>query len=200
MDLSLIPPCLRAQAIEGLKNDDILQCLFRMDSEKRIVFVSDNMYHLLDLGYFEEALLNAFVDMKPDRFYFSFDLIWDLFLLANTDELINCGDPLPVKQDTYTLYRGISGDGSIELGTRPRSLERGLSWTSSFDVAKWFAKRGNSYNPTVYMAQVPRKNIFAYINDRNEEEFICDITDDIRLVEVWRYEEEITEMEPSTAL
>ena len=191
--LDTIHPLLLNKMIDALKEKNVLEILGCMEHDERIFFTADNMKMLKNLRIYEKALLNSCQNMEtgvpPIRKKNSNShFLKALFFSADREELIKKGDPLPIEQETYTLYRGVAGNGSARR-------KRDLSWTSSFDVAKWQAKQLESSKPMVYMAQVPRENIFFYINAK--EEFICDITDDIKLVEVWR-DEESTEMEPST--
>ncbi len=70
-------------------------------------------------------------------------------------------DSLP---DVVTVYRGCYGKGA----------QKGISWTLSFEKAKWFADRFPMWKGTVYTATIPKKYIYAYFNDRDEQEIILD--------------------------
>jgi hypothetical protein len=83
----------------------------------------------------------------------------------NREVLAALGDPIP-DGHTFTLYRGVAGIG-------PRRQARGLSWTSSFDVACWFADRSRDFGkPAICSATVAREEIYVYSNRRHLEEFI----------------------------
>jgi len=69
-------------------------------------------------------------------------------------------DKLPEK---VKIYRG------IQKGAR----EDGLSWTTNKEVAEWFAKRFN-HNGKIIEGWINKKDIFAYIGERNESEVIVD--------------------------
>ena len=69
--------------------------------------------------------------------------------------------------DTFTIYRG--GIGNIERA--PLSI----SWSLSYDVAEWFARRNNFLYQLpvhVYQATIKADKIIAYLNYRNEFEVL----------------------------
>lgn len=93
-----------------------------------------------------------------------------LFQLCNTEKLMSKKEyesfiSLP---DELTVYRGLGGINIKNI--------KALSWTLDINKAKWFAKRFECLDPNiaVYKAKISRKHVFAYINDRNEEEIILD--------------------------
>ena len=66
--------------------------------------------------------------------------------------------------DTVTVYRGCCGKNAV----------KGISWTLSEEKAKWFAERFPMWKGTVYTATIHKKYVYAYFNDRHEEEIILD--------------------------
>ena len=61
--------------------------------------------------------------------------------------------------DTFTIYRGSSSD----ISRAPLSL----SWSLSYDVAEWFARRNNflyQLPVNVYQATIKDDKIIAYVN------------------------------------
>ena len=64
-----------------------------------------------------------------------------------------------------TVYRGLTTFNSDNI--------KALSWTLDENKAKWFATRF-SQNGKVYKANINKKDVFAYINLRNEKEIILD--------------------------
>ena len=68
--------------------------------------------------------------------------------------------------DEVNIYRGIA------VG---RAEQDGLSWTCNYDTAKWFANRFNHGDKTGYIVKgtIAKKDIFAYLNGRNEDEILC---------------------------
>jgi hypothetical protein len=87
------------------------------------------------------------------------------YFLSDCDraDLLRCSDPFP-EGDSYTLYRGVQN-----LAHR-KSNPLGLSWTTSLDVAKWFAGQDG----TVYMVTVKREDVYARIHEsgRGEHEML----------------------------
>ena len=70
----------------------------------------------------------------------------------------------------FELFRGVAGRG------RARRV-RGFSWTASEKTAEWFADRAGEWglhDPAVFRMEVNADNVFAYCNEREEQEFIVD--------------------------
>jgi hypothetical protein len=90
-----------------------------------------------------------------------------MFRVADRARLRAAGDPLP--EPPFTLYRGVAGRG-------PARRVRGFSWTASRERGPWFADRFTSllHDPAVYTITVGEESILAYVNERQEEEFIVD--------------------------
>ena len=69
------------------------------------------------------------------------------------------------------IFRGYCGDEHQE----------GISWTTSYDQASWFAKRfagdDKSREPLVAEAVCDKKNVIAYFNGRKENEILIDPKD-----------------------
>jgi hypothetical protein len=64
--------------------------------------------------------------------------------------------------ETLTVYRGLQGS---------KAKLRGLSWTLNLKIATWFANRFKLQGK-VYSAQIKKKDIFFYSNERNEQECV----------------------------
>ena len=64
-----------------------------------------------------------------------------------------------------TVYRGVSYNGKPD----------GLSWTTSYEKALWFASRFKGKNAKVYKMNITNPDaILAYFSGRNEEEVVID--------------------------
>jgi hypothetical protein len=95
---------------------------------------------------------------------------------------LKAGDPLP-HEGSFTLYRGgIAGEEDF-------LHKRRISWTTSFETAKWYTERFSDFfeleKSMVFEAQVEEQYVYAYTNERNEKEFLCDIPDSLKLKRVW---------------
>jgi hypothetical protein len=93
------------------------------------------------------------------------------FILGDEGELISY-DTLP---EFITLYRGCADDH-----------KEGMSWTSSYSKAKWFAGRFKTMWPSnVYEITIPSILVLGKFDRRNENEYVVDTTrlleDDIQL-------------------
>lgn len=62
------------------------------------------------------------------------------------------------------IYRGVGSE----------DYKYGMSWTLSFERAKWFAERFGSSTQVVYKALVQKQDILAYFADRGEDEVVVD--------------------------
>ena len=67
-------------------------------------------------------------------------------------------------QDILTVYRG--------TGQKDNQHEA-LSWTLDKKTAEWFATRFSEHG-YVYQAKIPKEHVFAFFNDRNEQEIVLD--------------------------
>ena len=92
------------------------------------------------------------------------------FLMSEKDlEIYNNFD------DTVTIYRGVQAGNY-----------KGMSWTTDYKTAKWFANRFKG-NGKVYKTEVSKSDILAYFSCRNENEIVIDVTtinkDKVKIVE-----------------
>ena len=110
------------------------------------------------MGIFEYALVEAISNPKLDN-RDHLPLIHRLLRQANKQKLLEGHEPpnpLPA-----TLYRGV-------YGTR-RYVRKGVSWTSSYKTALWFANRFDGVKPAVYSVEVTLQDICAYLGEPEQE-------------------------------
>ena len=69
--------------------------------------------------------------------------------------------------DTVELYRGTSHEGT----------ERGISWTSEYATAEWFANRfaTDEHPARIYKVIANKQNCLCYFGNRGEYEIILDV-------------------------
>lgn len=67
--------------------------------------------------------------------------------------------------EILTVYRGVTGYNGKNI--------RALSWTTSYKTAKWFAGRFEEQGK-IYQAEIDKKHILAYIDQRGESEAIVE--------------------------
>lgn len=67
--------------------------------------------------------------------------------------------------EILTVYRGVTGYNGKNI--------RALSWTTSYKTAKWFAGRFEEQGK-IYQAEIDKKHILAYIDQRGESEVIVE--------------------------
>ena len=157
-------PSILEMAMESWKEGDVVGVLEMMSNELSMGFVIDNWPLLKKIGKYEEALLHAYQSIRTNYSTWSMDLLRILFMQADIEKLRKVGDPIP-DQETFILYRGVSGVG------RKRRVSS-LSWTESPNTAAWFAKRYGLPDPAVFMVTVPKESIMACSFDRNEREYL----------------------------
>jgi len=114
-------------------------------------------------------------------------LVNDMFLSADQHHLMDDAefDFFKVLPDRITVYRG-SGNNV----TAARAA-RGMSWTLDRGKAEWFAQRdGDGF---CIKAEVPKRNVFAYFDGRNEQEVV------IRYASVRKFEQIAEHVEADAA-
>ena len=127
-------------------------------------------------GYFAVALWRLKIPVPAFREYFSNVWIHDHREVIEAAEsrrnlramFVYAEFPIPDHlPEKITVWRGTSFL-SIE------EASRGYSWTTDMDCACWFAMRfaEKNGNPLVLGADVSKKNILFYSNDRNESEVV----------------------------
>jgi len=183
-DLSAIPYGLKEQAISALAERDVKTLLGYIDSTELMPFVFDNHLPLLVHDMYEEALISAYVGTKVNLHSWEMETLRFIFKLADRARLLNYGDKIPTDLP-MVVYRGVSGEGEA---CRPR----GLSWTSSFEKAKWFAlfpeqRYGKVFaNCGVFKTTICIDNLYFFINERTEEEYVCDIQEEHAIELCWQ--------------
>ena len=174
-NLTLIPSVLHDQARKALAERNIIGFLVSADNTKSLEIVRQNRFILTCLGMFEKTLLTAYTMSRANNMVMLPSTMSFLFRYANRTKLREAGAPFPAS-GPYTLYRGVAGRG------RARRV-RGFSWTSSIARAQWFAARAFNAgleDPAVFQITVPKRAIFAYCNDREEEEYIVEVPPNIK--------------------
>jgi hypothetical protein len=173
LSLDLIPPQFHSQAVKAADRGDaggFLLCVNNMLGP-RLLF--ENTGALQDRGIYEDALLSALRRPRVNLHHVPFELLCLMVKLADRTRLRAVGDPLP-GPGPFVLYRGVSGNGAA------RRI-RGLSWTDSLKVARWFARRLGLPGPAVFRAVVPADSVLAYMNDRKEQEFLVLLPPELKL-------------------
>lgn len=175
--LDPIHPCLREDAERYFQEGDVENFLFCASNDVGMEMVWRNFCALWPRGIYEEALLHAFVNCRVNHFNVGMKMLRWMFDVAKRDKL-RALRPLP-SDGPFTLYRGVSGRGAARR-------VRGMSWTSDFDRARWFAQRFSFHgSPAVHKAVVPAEHVLAYTDERNESEFIVSLPPQIKTKEVW---------------
>ena len=178
----LSEPCkLLTQALQSAESGDVETLLAFLDNTTELSFVADNIEWLKSIGKYETALLSAYIDTQTNYTNWSLDLLKFLFSIASRPALLAAGETLP-GAGPFVVFRGVAGKGA------KRRL-RGLSWTDDRERAIWFANRyaeTGLEKPAVMRAEVMPAQVYAFCDDRNEREFICDIGQAFPIKTEWR--------------
>ena len=161
------------QALLDRRDVDIGGFLCRwFSSTTRLDFVIDHSTELRECGLFERGLLCAWIDAKTNVRNWTRGFTRGVFALCDRDRLLAAGQSLP-GPGPFELYRGVAGKGAARR-------KRGVSWTSSIARARWFAAwyvdRYKLPDPSVYRTVVEKRDVIAYSNERQEEEFLVLLT------------------------
>lgn len=173
------PDPLLQEAEAAAKRGDVDTLLMLLENTTELAFVCDNLQWLKALGKYEHALFHAYIDTRLNFSGWQLTLLRHLFRLANRPTLLAAGDPLP-GPGPFVVFRGVAGRGA------KRRL-RGISWTADQNKAIWFAKRFAATGlagPSVFQSEIEAARVFAYTNEREEQEFLCDV-EGCKLVKVW---------------
>lgn len=159
------------------KNPEGMLCL--LPNHFGLRFVCDNVGPLLQQEIYERALIFAYTGCSFNYCQWPLVTLKMYFDMADRNRLLDAGDKIP-GDGPFFLYRGVSGKG------RKKKI-RGISWTSSFKNAKFFAERFADFleNPEIYCTKLSKKYIYTYYNDRSEEEFLCNIPKHQKIKKVW---------------
>lgn len=147
------------------------------DTDGTLQIVADNWFLLKRRGIYEAAVVHGYTGCRNSHRLSDMDDIQRMFDFGDREKLRTVGSPLP-GPGPYTVYRGVGREGS------ERQVD-GMSWTTSLDIACWFAWRG-LYDPAVYQATVSGDEVYCYFRDRNEEELICRPKESQRLQLTWK--------------
>lgn len=81
--------------------------------------------------------------------------------------------------EDYAVYESLEPEIEVYRGVAVGRNPKGLSWTTDFENAKWFAGRFNSGSKMGYIqkATVRKENVLAYFNTRSEDEIVANIKD-----------------------
>lgn len=82
---------------------------------------------------------------------------------------------LLMEEEDYEVYKNIPETITLYRGVCDSHARLGLSWTASYEKAKWFASRWNSKNGYILKVTVSSEDILCYLNTRNEDEYVLDV-------------------------
>ncbi len=112
----------------------------------------------------EEVILDAIVDPKSNHHRTPLAEIHRWLKRAGREKMLKAGEPLP-GAGPFVLYRAVSGTGR-------RRRPRGISWTDSLNVARFFRDRFGFWDPAILTMTIGAEHVYAYTNERRESEFV----------------------------
>lgn len=82
-------------------------------------------------------------------------------------------------EEDYAVYEALEPEFKVYRGVAVGRNPKGLSWTKSYEKAKWFANRFNTGGKVGYIqeATLKKENVLAYFNTRDEDEIVANIKD-----------------------
>jgi hypothetical protein len=163
LNLAMVCPELHDQARKAIADRDALGFLISAGSERQYEMLVCNIRALREADIFEAALFTAYIMAKWGFTGRPTSHVRQLFALADRARLFACGDAIPDPLPSF-IYRGIAGE---------HRRASGFSWTSSLEVACWFAARFNLEAPQVRLRPISRRGIYFYTNARHEFEYVC---------------------------
>jgi hypothetical protein len=86
-------------------------------------------------------------------------------------QMLKKADQKILMGEDYNVFSNFKDIVKVYRGTQSLSSTNGLSWSLSKDTAKWFATRFGK-NGKIQSAEIPKKNIVAYFNVRDEKEVV----------------------------
>jgi len=146
-----------------------------IDKKYRMAFLHMCSAHTspADIGTYLNHLWRSVENIMNDPNVSSHDII-KLFEWADPNTLMNEAErkALEALPDTITVYRGIRKP----LLNNHKRFINGFSWSTSFDVAYWFAKRfahNQEEMGKVFKAEIQKKHILAFFGvDSYEREVV----------------------------
>ncbi len=154
---------MRDQALEAIKDGDVVGFLATENNEKGLEIVACNLRPLLANGLLERAFVEAWIRTRTNWVAFPLRTTRRILRHCGRERLRAAGDKIP-SGDTFTLYRGVAGLGAMRR-------ESGLSWTRSVERAAWFARRFERVleHPAVLTTEVSRAEVLFYSDGRNDD-------------------------------
>lgn len=147
---------------------------FYMNKPYRLLYIEQlYLYELIspeDMGVVLQDIWTTVENISQDSNLTFSDLV-NLFDYADKSTLMseedyNVYQNLP---DEVTLYRGVNSINVHEIGA--------MSWSTSFDTARWFANRFKDEQSQVWKIKILKSNILAYFSTRNESECVINPID-----------------------
>ncbi len=155
--------------MKHLLSDNPAEVLSFVDKHKAIDYVLRNRALLHRLGWLEQFLIPVFTSHNIDIDSTDpYPKLEQLFPLCNRSALMDAGDSAPVgyqdPDQEFTLHRGVYATNS--------KIEHGYSWTSSVEVAQWFAD-WDDQTGIIISGRFSLGDVLFY--KHREEEFVIDV-------------------------
>lgn len=154
---------------DRIRNSDLLYIWYMILDKYHLTFLKYTKQHLSQKD-FSVLLADAWVSSEDPNQDVNVPIKTAAMWFRQADKRYLMGkDEFDVWQklpDSFQIYRGVA------VGRNPK----GLSWTQSFETAKWFAHRfdTDSQKGYIQIATIERKQALAYFNSRGEDELVVD--------------------------
>lgn len=144
--------------------NEFTNILYMVNKPYRLLYLYANSL-ILDTKTFSQCLKDIWVETEfpnADKNVSTDDII-KLFEKADKNILMN--------QKELEYYNKLPDEVTIYRGTYKSSNSNALSWTTDYNTAHWFATRFDNEG-FILQAKINKKDIFAFFNDRNENEIV----------------------------
>lgn len=79
-----------------------------------------------------------------------------------------------IDEEDVKTYNNFPEQIAIYRGIKDSSIDKGISYTTDIEIAKWFAQRHNADQGYLIEGIVNKKDILLYTNKRSEKEIVVD--------------------------
>lgn len=87
----------------------------------------------------------------------------------------SCKKEFLMEKDDFEYWKSMPNEVILYRGVSKGRVKLGLSWTDDKEMAKWFMNRWDDSKNCLLTVKANKKDIIAYFNTRNENEFLLDV-------------------------
>lgn len=182
-DDNFLDVCRHRMEIQLESCNSVSSICFYMNKPYRLLYIQQlykyNCISPEDMGVVLQDIWTTIENISQDSNLTFIDLV-DLFNYADNSTLMSEEDHKVFEElpDRVTLYRGVNSINMNELNA--------MSWSTSFETAKWFANRFKDEHSQVWKIHLSKSKILAYFSTRNEFECVINPMDIGTIIKIKR--------------